>query len=319
MKIWIVCLLLLILPVICTGEIKLLDIQLLDLQLLEMKETILKMFKHLDKDLVNNEITILFSQKPMNYERLADLLRREGIPEDRIQILIEYMEGLIKADPKIDTTFIIWKGYKNRWRDLLVDPIPPVDENSFIAVNDLKLGYETLYDKYFNTHIGKTKIVWNWTIVGDSFIRSEIIKFVTRYKDKIHSHMVGGDTFNSFDWNPPYDRFFECIRQNIALVYASDINAVIELCVAYPESVNGTIWLNTILPYLDIQGLGVFGWNKKTQDQRLTLTIAKEKLDRIAPDKYKVLIGQFTGVDLERAKIAEELKFYGIQFMDDLL
>lgn len=240
------------------------------------------------------------------------------IPADKVEALVGYMQGTVKTEPKVDSTFTIWKGYQKRWYyDLLINSMPPIDENSFIAINDLKLDYKTLYDKYFNAHTGKTKIIWNWNITRDNYMRQEIPNFVSRYKDKIHSHMTGGDYFNSFDYEPPYDNFFEGIRQNIVLIYAGDINARIELCVAYPESVNGNIWLNTMLPYLDIQGLAVWGYHKKTQNQKLTLSVAMERLRKIEPSRYITLIGQFTGVDIERAKIAEELGFKEIQFQEN--
>lgn len=127
------------------------------------------------------------------------------IPDEKIVRLI----GLLQKTVKPEIVPIDWVLWRNEYRS--PDNVP--DGDVFMIINDLNVGFEKIYDSYFNMHKGKTLVAFSWEIAGDNYIRQYMYQFGLRYENKIYAVIPNYGGHNNIDFKGDYAEYYEPIGQ----------------------------------------------------------------------------------------------------------
>ena len=127
------------------------------------------------------------------------------IPTDKVQALIGYLEGTVKP-VRQSIEWVLWKDSYD-----ITKTIPEGDV--FLLINDLNIGFEKLYDPYFNRHKGKTMAVFSWDVARENYIRQYMYQFIERYEDKIYAVIPNYGVQNNIDFKGDYADYYESVGQ----------------------------------------------------------------------------------------------------------
>lgn len=125
------------------------------------------------------------------------------IADDKVQKLIDYMEGKNPAVPQK----IEWALWKDAYD--ITQEIPHGDV--FLLIKEVNVGYEKLYDIYFSNHQGKTMAVFSWDVARENYIRQVMYQFIERYENKIYAVIPNYGVHNNIDFKGEYSAWYGII------------------------------------------------------------------------------------------------------------